>query len=59
MKLMKFKKLLDKINTVSVKESFNIRQHKKDKATICDIEAASMSSTDFWDNPNDDVWDHV
>ena len=32
---------------------------KNDKAVIQDIEAASMSSTDFWDNPDDEVWNHV
>ena len=23
------------------------------------LEAASMSSTDFWNNPDDEVWDNV
>jgi len=30
-----------------------------DKATIRDIETASLSSTGFWNNPDDEVWDHV
>ena len=30
-----------------------------DKVTIRDIEAASMSSTDFWDNQDDEVWENV
>jgi len=32
---------------------------KADKSAIQDVEAASMSSTDFWDNTDDEVWDHV
>ena len=32
---------------------------KSDKATIQDIEDASISSTNFWDNPDDEVWNHV
>ena len=32
---------------------------KNDGAALQDIEAASMSSTHFWDNPDDEVWDHV
>ena len=34
-------------------------RHKNDKDTIRDIMAASLSSTDFWDNEDDEVWDHV
>ena len=32
---------------------------KSDKETINDLVAASMSSTGFWDNPDDEVWDNV
>ena len=32
---------------------------KNDKSAIRDIEAASVSSTGFWDNADDEVWDHV
>ena len=32
---------------------------KNDKSIIKDLEAASISSTAFWDNPDDEVWDHV
>ena len=32
---------------------------KSDKAAIQDVEAASISSTAFWDNMDDEVWDHV
>ena len=30
-----------------------------DKAVFHDLEAASMSSMDFWDNEFDEVWDYV
>jgi len=32
---------------------------KNDGSIIKDLEAASISSTAFWDNPDDEVWDHV
>jgi hypothetical protein len=32
---------------------------KNDKAVLQDLEAASLSSTGFWDNPDDEVWDNV
>ena len=32
---------------------------KNDNSVIMDVEEASMSSVGFWDNPDDEVWDHV
>lgn len=32
---------------------------KNDKTAIQDIATASLSSTGFWDNPDDEVWDNV
>jgi len=32
---------------------------KSDRETTKDLVAASMSSTGFWDNPDDEVWDNV
>ena len=32
---------------------------KSDKETTMDLVAASMSSTGFWDNPDDEVWDNI
>jgi hypothetical protein len=32
---------------------------RSDKAAIQDIEAASLSSMSFWDNPDDEIWNHV
>ena len=34
-------------------------RHKNGKSVIKDIRDASMSSTGFWDNPDDEVWDNV
>ena len=38
-------------------EKHNLLEH--DKAVFSDLEAASMSSMDFWDNEFDEVWDYV
>ena len=32
---------------------------KNDKNAIRDLETASLSSTGFWDNTDDEVWDYV
>ena len=32
---------------------------KNDKSAISDIETASLSSTGFWDNVDDEVWNNV
>ena len=32
---------------------------KSDNRAIFDIEAGSLSSTGFWDNADDEVWDNV
>jgi len=32
---------------------------KNDNSIIKDLEASSISSTAFWDSPDDEVWDHV
>jgi len=34
-------------------------RRRDDREIIQGIEAASLSSTHFWDNPDDEVWDHV
>jgi len=34
-------------------------KQKSDKALIKDFESASLSSISFWDNPDDEVWNHV
>ena len=32
---------------------------RNDDTALQDIAAASVSSMDFWDNPDDEVWDYV
>jgi len=32
---------------------------KNDKGAIREMETASLSSTGFWDNADDEVWDNV
>jgi hypothetical protein len=32
---------------------------KNDKSAVRDLKTASQSSTGFWDNPDDEVWDYV
>ena len=43
--------------TLADAEKTNLFEH--DKAVFRDLEAASMSSMDFWDNEFDEVWDYV
>lgn len=40
-------------------QKFSLNLFDRDKAAIQDMEMASMSSTGFWDTPDDEVWDHV
>jgi len=40
-------------------QKFSLNFFEQDKAAVRDIEAASISSMDFWDNADDEVWDHV
>ena len=40
-------------------QKFSIGLFEHDKAVIRDIGTASMSSTGFWDNPDDEIWDNV
>ena len=32
---------------------------KNDRTAVKDVESASLSSTGFWDNADDEVWDYV
>ena len=40
------------------KHVVNAAKREKDKSVIQDFVDTSMSSTGFWDNPNDEVWDN-
>jgi len=51
--------LLDKVQEFIFFQKFNLRTHSQDTEVLRDIETASMSSMDFWDNPDDEVWNHV
>ena len=60
---------LDKINTIlseatdsqllKVLDFIMFLMLKGDNSLVQDIESASLSSTDFWNNDDDEVWDHV
>ena len=60
---------LDKINTIlsdatdnqllEVLDFIMFLMLKGDNSLVQDIESASLSSTDFWNNDDDEVWDHV
>ena len=51
--------IIDKLQEFIFFQKFSLRILRQDAETISDIEMASMSSTDFWDNPDDEVWNHV
>ena len=51
--------IIDKLQEFIYFQKFSLRILRQDAETISDIEMASMSSTDFWDNPEDEVWNHV
>ena len=40
-------------------QKFSLGLSEHDKKIIRDIEGASINSTDFWDNTDDEVWDNV
>jgi len=51
--------IIDKLQEFIFFQKFSHRIIRQDAETISDIETASMSSTDFWDNPDDEVWNNV
>ena len=51
--------VIEKLQEYIIFQKFSLRVLKQDAEAIRDIEAASMSSTGFWDNPDDEVWDYV
>ncbi|MCL2833847.1 MAG: hypothetical protein FWD78_11810 [Treponema sp.] len=40
-------------------QKFTLGLSENDINLTHEIKAASMSSTDFWDNPEDEVWNNV
>ena len=51
--------MIDKLQEFILFQKFSLEVLRQDAETISDIEMASMSSTDFWDNPDDEVWNYV
>jgi len=51
--------VLDKVEEFIAFQKYSLRVVEGDKTAFHDLQAVSMSSTSFWDNPDDDVWDNV
>ena len=51
--------VIEKLREFIIFQKFSLNFINNDKEALRDIEAASFSSTDFWDNPDDEVWNHV
>ena len=51
--------IIDKLQEFIIFQKFSLGVLRQDTEAICDIETASVSSTDFWNNPDDEVWNHV
>ena len=51
--------IIEKLQEFIILQKFSFGILRQDTEAIRDIVAASMSSTDFWDNLDDEVWDHV
>ena len=51
--------ILEKLQEFILFQKFNHRQNLIKEVNTDDLIGASMSSVDFWDNPDDEVWDNV
>ena len=51
--------VIEKLREFIIFQKFSLNFTNNDKEALRDIEAASISSTAFWDNPDDEVWNHV
>ena len=51
--------ILVKLQEFITFQKFSLGLFEHDKKIISDIAAASIGSTDFWDNADDEVWDNV
>ena len=51
--------ILEKLQEFILFQKFNHRQYLNNISIINDLTEASMSSTDFWDNADDEVWNNV
>ena len=51
--------IIEKLQEFILFQKFSLNNINGDMKIINDIQSASLSSVDFWDNPEDEVWDHV
>jgi hypothetical protein len=49
--------MLEKIQDFISFQKFNLAVFEHDKTLALDMETASLSSLDFWNNRDDEVWD--
>ena len=50
--------VIDKIQEFITFQKFSLALFEHDKTLAHDMETAAASSTGFWDNADDEVWDH-
>ena len=51
--------IIEKLQEFILFQKFSLNNINGDMKIINDIQSASLSSVDFWDNPEDEVWDDV
>jgi hypothetical protein len=51
--------VIGKLQEFIIFQKYSLNLLELDRTAIHDIKSASMSSTSFWDNPDDEVWDYV
>ena len=51
--------IIEKLYEFILFQKFNILNNQNDKAIFIDLLMASTSSTEFWNNSDDEVWDSV
>jgi hypothetical protein len=51
--------VIEKLQEFILFQKFSLGFTKSDNEAISDVQSASMSSTDFWDNPDDEVCNYV
>ena len=51
--------VIERLMEFIVFQKFRMSLSEGDRLSTREMEAASMSSTSFWDNPDDEAWDLV
>ena len=51
--------IINKLQEFIIFQKYSLKNIQNDSDTINDIAIASISSMDFWDNPDDEVWNNV